>query len=73
MKSVNDFPKDRPLPGVIVYDNDMNDSSTTTSAIFSANDSIGNTNPYVLIPHDNQLESNDVQYLVRQIQLLLSQ
>ena len=73
MKSVNDFPKDRPLPGVIVYDNDMNDYSNTTSAIFSANESIGNTNPYLLIKHDNQLESNDVQYLVRQIQILSSQ
>ena len=73
MDSVNDFPEYRPLPGVIVYDKVMNDSSTTTSAVFSANESIGNTNSYLLITHDNQLESNDVQYLVHQIQILSSQ
>ena len=41
MDSVNDFPEYGPLHGAAVYDNDRNDSSTTISAVFSTNDSIG--------------------------------
>ena len=55
MDAVSSFPYDGPLSGVIVYDNKADYFSTTTSAVFSTNYSIGKTHSYVSIPHDTQL------------------
>ena len=73
MDFVSDLPEDGPLPGVIVYDNNMDDSSTTTPSIFYANVYIVNTDSYLLIPYDTQLESDSVQDWVHQMQLMFSQ
>ena len=73
MDDAIDFPKDGLLPGVIFYDNKMDDSSTAAPDVFSGNDSNGNTNSCVLITHDTLLYSDSVQDWVHQMQLLSSQ
>ena len=70
--TVNDFPVNGKLPGVIFYHNGTtNDSSTASSDIFSANDYIGKTDSYLSIPHDTELESSGFQDQVRKIKQII--